>query len=102
MNNAKRYPRNWKQLATECKDLAGWRCSKCGVKHGTLRRSVWTGRVYPVWLQAAHPQHDPENENPELVCVCPSCHFHYFKKPGVRPAWIIEKIKHRKLLTNTS
>jgi hypothetical protein len=82
----------------ECKERAGWRCEKCGVKHGTIRRSLHTGRAYPVWLQAAHPNHDPENPDPELVAVCGSCHWHYYRRPGTRPAWLIEKLKHQKLL----
>jgi len=100
MRDRKRYPKNWQRLALECKEHAHWRCQKCGVRHGTMRMSTWTGRLYPVWLQAAHTRHDPENENPELICVCPSCHWHFYRRPGTRPAWYIEKLKHQKLLEN--
>jgi len=92
---ARRYPSNWRRLATECKDRAGWRCERCGIKHGQIRWSRHTNRAYPVWLHAHHVRFDPENETPELLALCPSCHFSYRRNP---PAWLIEKMKHRKLL----
>ncbi|HTI15574.1 MAG TPA: hypothetical protein VL461_13580 [Dictyobacter sp.] len=98
MKNRNRYPQNWKELSRQCKERAQWRCQKCGVKHRTIRISKWTGRAWPVYLQAAHTHHDPHNNTPDLVAVCPACHWHYFRKPGTRPSWIIEKIKHNKLI----
>ncbi len=95
MNNAHRYPPNWRRLATECKDRAGWRCERCNVRHGQIRRSLWTGRYWPVWLHAHHVYDDPESEEPVLQALCPSCHFHYRKNP---PSWFIEKLKHQQLL----
>src|SRR5437773_740133 len=60
--NSSRYPKQWTQLAQECKERAGWRCQKCGIRHGQIRWSLHTGRAFPVWLAAAHTNHDPENE----------------------------------------
>ena len=98
MRNRQKYPRSWRRLARECKERADWRCQRCGVKHGTLRLSRWTGREWPVYLQAAHLKHDQENETPELIAVCPTCHWRYFRRPGQRAAWMIEKLKHQKLI----
>lgn len=97
MRNRKQYPRNWRKLARACKDRAGWCCERCGVKHGTMRLS-YAGNLWPVYLQAAHTKHDQGNDTPELVAVCPTCHWRYYRKPGTRPAWMIERIKHQKLI----
>jgi hypothetical protein len=56
------YPANWKDLATACKQRAGWRCEECGATEH---------------LGAAHVHHDPENPNPELRCLCWPCHRRY-------------------------
>ena len=56
------YPANWKDLATACKQRAGWRCEECGATEH---------------LGAAHVNHDPENPNPELRCLCWPCHSRY-------------------------
>ena len=56
------YPANWKDLATACKQRAGWRCEECGATEH---------------LGAAHVNHDPENPNPELRCLCWPCHRRY-------------------------
>jgi hypothetical protein len=56
------YPANWKDLATACKQRVGWRCEECGATEH---------------LGAAHVNHDPENPNPELRCLCWPCHRRY-------------------------
>lgn len=98
MRNRKAYPAQWRAMSRACKDRAGWQCERCGVAHGSTRRSVWTGREYTVYLQAAHVKHDPFNEQPELAAVCPTCHWRHYRKPGQRPAWLIEKLKHQRLI----
>lgn len=98
MRNHQRYGRDWKHRARAAKERAGWKCSKCGVSHGTPRYSEWTEREWPVYLQAHHPNFDPENVEAELIVVCPRCHWRFYRRPGERPAWLIEAMKHRKLL----
>lgn len=98
MRNRKKYPANWRALALACKERAAWRCSKCGIEHGTKRFSLWTGREWPVFLQAAHINHDPENETPELAAVCPACHWRYYRKPGAHSWLYHERRKHQALL----
>jgi hypothetical protein len=96
MNNRHLYPKNWKQLATACKDAAGWCCTICKVLHGSTRVS-WAGREYKVYMVAAHRDHDRSNPNPVLICCCPSCHWRYYRyRPGHPPVWIIERLKLQK------
>ncbi len=98
MRNRKRYPREWPQLSRKCKERANWICQKCGVEHGAMRISRWTLREYTVYMQAAHVRHNPQCKRPELACVCPTCHWHYFRKHTQLPGWYIEKLKHQKLI----
>lgn len=59
----------------------------------------WSGQMWPVYLQCAHVNHDPENPDAELAVVCPRCHWRYYRRPGQRPSWIvIERMKHRRLI----
>ena len=99
MRNRERYGKDWKKRARAAKERAGWKCAKCGVRHGTLRYSNWTEREWPVYLQAHHLNGDPENPQADLLVVCPRCHWRFFRTPSGRPpAWLIEALKHRKLL----
>jgi hypothetical protein len=97
MKNRKKYPKNWKALSTACKNRAGWKCERCNIAHRTLRLS-YSGNLYPVYMQAAHVNHDPHNPNPTLICVCPSCHWRYYRNVGHMPVWMFEQRKHRILL----
>jgi hypothetical protein len=98
MRNQKRYAKNFKKRARAVKERQHWCCLECGVRHGTVRVSKWTGKEWPVYLQGAHINHDPENEDAEIVGVCPRCHWHYYRRPGQRPTWMIERIKHQRLI----
>jgi|SRR5579859_176072 len=98
MRNRKKYPRGWRKLARACKERANWKCQICSIKHGTKRRSPWTGKEWPVYLQAAHVYHDPHNEAPELACVCPRCHWRFYRAPGRRYVAWINREKHRRLI----
>lgn len=96
MRNRKRYGKDWKKRARAAKEAAGWICSKCGASHGSDRYSDWLQRDVKVWLQAHHLSYEPEI----LVVVCARCHWrHYHKKQGgPPPPWLIESLKHRKLI----
>lgn len=99
MRNRKRYGPHWRRRVRALREAVGNRCQKCGIEHGTLRVSPWTGNVWPVWLQGAHPNHDPENEDAEVVIVCPACHWRHYKHPRQRASWFaIERMKHRRLI----
>src|SRR5579859_6016937 len=98
MHNRKKYPKHWHKLARACKERARWLCQKCGIAHGTPRFSIWTLKEWPVYLQAAHVNHDQESEAPELVCVCPACHWRYYRRPGQNAWQYHERRKHRILL----
>lgn len=99
MRNAKRYGPRWRQRIRALRESAGNRCQHCGIEHGAIRVSPWTGHVWPVWLQGAHPDHDPENPDARIVIVCPSCHWQHYRKPGQRLPWIaLEKQRHQYLI----
>lgn len=90
----KKYPKDWKQLSTACKERANWHCEKCGIAHKTPR-ITYRGDLYPVYLVAAHISHDRDNPSPKLKAVCPSCHWRYFRQFGHRPAWIIARLRRQ-------
>ncbi|GHO48329.1 hypothetical protein [Ktedonospora formicarum] len=64
--------------------------------HGSKRYSEFLERDVFVWLQAHNLSYEPEI----LVVVCTRCHWReYHKKQGGRPpSWLLESIKHRKLI----
>lgn len=102
MKTARRrmYPKHWPQLAYVCKEAAGWRCQRCHIKQGSWRRSKRTGNRYRVWLHAAHVHmHDTHNPQPELWCLCPSCHGSYDYRLRLREQRVaLERLKHQRQL----
>jgi hypothetical protein len=99
MRNRKKYARNFRKRAKAEKERAGWKCTECGATHGSKRYSKWVDHEVTVYLQAHHPNHDPENEEAVLVICCPRCHFRFHRRDGgPPPAWLIEALKHRKLI----
>jgi len=61
------YPENWREIAKEVKDRAGWRCELCGHEHDPE-----TGYT----LTVHHLDGDPSNCDPEnLVALCQRCHL---------------------------
>ncbi len=91
------YPPNWQELATACKQHAGYRCERCRIWQGATRKSKRTGKRYQVWLHAAHVHlHDTRNPAPALKCLCPTCHGTYDHRLRVREGRItLEQLKHR-------
>lgn len=98
MRNRKKYAKNFKRRARAAKEAVGWMCTECGAMHGSKRYSHWSEKDVTVWLQAHHLHNDPENPDAVLVIVCPRCHYRKFHKNGKPPAWLIESLKHRKLI----
>ncbi len=95
----KKYPKHWELIAKTCKEKAGWRCGSCLVKQHEERISKRTGLTYPVYLHAAHADHDPDNPDPRLICLCPTCHAIFDSDFRVRQRRIaLEKMRHRKRL----
>ena len=96
----KHYPKNWEQLAIQCKERAEWKCQFCHITQGKRRKSKRTGKRYVVFLHAAHANHDIGNPNPELLCLCPTCHGKYDFQYRLRQQQINqERLKHHVLLT---
>ena len=90
MERIQRYPKNWKKKSLEVRNVARWRCQHCerqcrqpgeSISDFIARTGYENSLVeeHPRrWsLQAAHLNHDPENENAELIALCLSCHRQY-------------------------
>jgi hypothetical protein len=95
----KRYPDNWDDLSWQCKERAGWKCEFCHIRQGRKRKSKRTGKRYPVYLHAAHRDHDLGNPNPILLCLCPTCHGKYDYRYRMSQQQVrLERMKHQMLL----
>lgn len=93
-----KYPASWESMARACKEAANWQCQECGAVQYELRTSR-RGTPYLVYLHAAHVNHDKSNPDPELKCLCISCHGRLDWQQRQRAARIhLEHIKHLKLL----
>ena len=70
------YPPNWREIAAARKQAAGYRCQRCGARHGeeTVNRH---GQVTRVQVGVAHLDHDPWNARARLRVLCRSCHLRY-------------------------
>jgi hypothetical protein len=86
------YGPDWGDVAWQVKEAAGWRCQctgecgrghlhldpgdgRCRNRHGEPR---WRGKPWqgPVFLQAAHLDHDPtSHDRDRLRAMCPGCHL---------------------------
>lgn len=68
-----RYPENWKQIAAEVKEAAGWRCQQCGKQ---CRRPGEKLDTHRRTLTVHHKDHRPENsERGNLIALCAPCHL---------------------------
>ena len=77
------YPDNWKEIATQVKELAGWRCDRCGHPHETpTNRKPCDDRcTHPRdgkqrMLTVHHLNMDKSDGRMfNLVALCQSCHL---------------------------
>ena len=83
--NAKRYPKNWKEISASIKERSGGRCecwNECGLHsdHRCIERhgkEAWFAKGKVV-LTVAHLDHTPENCDPSnLKAMCQRCHNRY-------------------------
>ena len=71
----KRYPPDWKRIATEIKEAADWKCQRCGKQ---CRRPGEPFDTHKRTLTVAHLNHTPEDIQPEnLQAMCAPCHLRY-------------------------
>lgn len=93
-----KYPDSWEQLSRACKERAGWKCEECGIRQHEIVTSK-RGTPYFIYLHAAHVNHDPGNPEPELKCLCISCHGRLDWQQRQRAARVhLEHVKHLRLL----
>lgn len=68
-----RYPANWKEIALQVKEAAGWRCAACGKK---CRQPGEKLDTHKRTLTVHHIDHQPENCSREnLIALCTPCHL---------------------------
>ena len=68
-----RYPKDWKQIADQVKEEAGWKCEECGKQ---CRRPGEPLDTHRRTLTVHHIDHTPENcERSNLVALCAPCHL---------------------------
>lgn len=73
--DTKRYPSDWKKIATEKKKAVGWKCEICGKQ---CRRPGEKFDTHRRTLTVAHLNHTPEDVSPEnLKAMCAPCHLRY-------------------------
>jgi hypothetical protein len=96
-NRRKLYPPNWHKIADACRRAAHYKCQSCKVRHGIMRVSNRTGKLYPTWLHAAHDQLDDTlNPAPRLKCLCPTCHGRYdYQLRKKVETTNLERLKHK-------
>lgn len=71
----KRYPADWRRIAREVKDTAGWKCQKCGKQ---CRRPGEPFDTHKRTLTVAHLNHTPEDVSAKnLMAMCAPCHLRY-------------------------
>lgn len=69
----KRYPADWKEIATAVKDAADWMCEECGKQ--CYRPGEKCENRQNV-LTVHHKDHEPENCDPaNLIALCAPCHL---------------------------
>lgn len=68
-----RYPENWKKIASEIKDSAGWKCQSCGMQ---CRKPWEPFDTHKRTLTVHHINHMPEDCRAEnLIALCAGCHL---------------------------
>lgn len=84
MKSRSRYPKNWVSIALSVKNLADWKCQKCGLQclKPNDNRSKLSLRERAIkTLTVHHFDRMPENNSPEnLIAVCSSCHLSYHQR----------------------
>lgn len=74
----KRYPANWKEIATAIKDKSDWTCEICGKQ---CRRPGEPFDTHKRTLTVSHKNHTPEDCSLEnLQALCAPCHLRYDAK----------------------
>ena len=70
-----RYPAEWKKIAFDVKEKAGWQCQNtdCGLQ---CRKPGEPFDTHKRTLTVHHKNHIPEDCRPEnLIALCSSCHL---------------------------
>jgi hypothetical protein len=88
------YPENWEEIAQQKKEEADFTCEFCGNAHRDQGQNK-KGGTYDVRVAAAHRfPNDTGNPDPDLLCLCQSCH----RKYDNQFRGIIEEGKHQAIM----
>lgn len=80
------YPANWKEIARQIKEQAGWRCVRCGHAHDPK-----AGRTLTVHHLDMDPSHsDPAKYWWNLAALCQRCHLQIQAKVVMERQWMFE------------
>ena len=80
--NKGEYPENWKEIADQVKEEAGWCCIRCGHEHDPLAGYC---------LTVHHLDMNPANcEWWNLVALCQRCHLQVQAKVVMSRIWMFE------------
>lgn len=72
------YPPDWKDIARRVKDEAGWRCVRCGTKHGPPPHVLTVHHLSPAKDDCAWWN---------LAALCQRCHLHIQHKVVMERIW---------------
>lgn len=68
------YPVDWKDIAREIKEAAGWTCGECGMQ---CRRPGEPFDTHRRTLTVSHYFHDTQAPEVFLVALCSACHLRH-------------------------
>lgn len=78
------YPDNWKDLAREVKEGAGWKCVRCGVAHDPA--------VHADVLTVHHADMNPSNSAWwNLLPLCARCHLSIQGRVDIDRPWVMQE-----------
>jgi hypothetical protein len=76
------YPDDWKVIARECKDAAGWKCVRCSSSHDPAAGYA---------LTVHHLDLDPRNNAWwNLAALCQRCHLRIQAKVVMERVWLYD------------
>ena len=116
VENAAKYPADWKAIRQEVLERAGHKCEQCGVPNHAWRirpTGQWSmdevaaidmaehvRDITYIVLTIAHRNHDPSDcgtlgNRPNLAALCQRCHLAHDKQHHLRNSWNTRRAKKR-------
>ena len=84
MKHRSRYPDNWKAIALQIKQNAGWKCELCGLEcipAGVKVLNMGRSDRARQRLEVHHINRKPEDNRQEnLIAICSACHLRQHRR----------------------